>query len=256
MANSVSTLRKSLALFVLSVALMGSVGAETLPASALTDELLEKAEEPFFEGVSAYGKREYAKAAAKFKAAFDVIPHPDLLFNIARCHERLKNFTLAVRMYRKYLATQPVDETAVIHRVRGLEKRIGPLGDEPPVDPVKGPEAPPVAVDVRAGGDVPWEYVAVGVGIIGAALGAAFGLQALTHAEEAQEASDDDDRDAFDNSKALAESSATFADISYLVGAASAGVAVWLFTSKSADSEMEGFSIGIDPRGLRVRLGF
>jgi len=248
----VSALRISLTFFALSMVLVGPVSAEISPAAALTDELLEKAEEPFFEGVSAYGKREYAQAAAKFKAAFDVIPHADLLFNIARCHEQLNNFSMAVRFYRKYLDTKPVDETAVIHRVRGLKERMGPLGEDPP-PPID--RMPPPVVDGQDDG-VPWEYMAVGVGVISTALGAVMGLQALTHAGEAREASDNNDEDGFEDAKALAESSAAFADISYVLGAASAGLAIWLFSSKSDDPDMSGFSLGVDQRGFRVRLGF
>ena len=226
----------------------------------ITDELLMRAEEPFFAGVTAFGQKKYAEAAAKFEKAFALIPHRDLLFNIARCHEQLEDFKTAVQYYERYLATTPVDETAVIHRVRILKSRMGPLGDPPgPVKsaPPKSP-APDLTATVppRPGGDIPWKYIAVGGGVVSAAVGTWMGMQALQSASDAREASDDGQVERHEELRETALSNAALADISFLITAASAGAAWWLFTADDDDGGFSNLSIGVDGRGLRVQTDF
>ncbi len=209
--------------------------------------------------MAAYGQGKYAEAVKKFEAAFALIPHSDLLFNIARCHEQLKDFESAIGFYEKYLQTKPVDETAVIHRIRVLKERLGPLGDTPRVktaDTPKEPTAEEMMAEAPAFGDsapIQWKYVAVGGGVVGAALGAWMGMEALTQAEKARDA---DERSEFDDAKASAESSAALADVSFLLSAASAGLAVWLFSADAVDDGMSSLSIGVGGRAIRVKVGF
>lgn len=46
---------------------------------------------------------DYAKALEEFKAAFNAKPDPALMFNVAQCHRKLKNFEAALDLYNRYL---------------------------------------------------------------------------------------------------------------------------------------------------------
>jgi hypothetical protein len=49
---------------------------------------------------------------------------PALAYNLARCHDRLEHWDLAVRLYREYLETHPSDAAEVTQRVTLLERRL------------------------------------------------------------------------------------------------------------------------------------
>jgi hypothetical protein len=156
-----------------------------------------------------------------------------MLFNVARSREQLGDKEGAVRWYRSYLKTVPKDETAVIHRIRQLG------GDPTPADaPVKpiGPRGPtgPEVVEVGAG---PWPWVATAVGVGATAVGIALGMNALTDAEAARAS---DVRSDAQTLKTSAESKALSADLLFGVGAASIGVAVWLFLRADKAASAEG----------------
>lgn len=58
-------------------------------------------------GRGAYDRGEFDRALRYFRDAYDLLAHPDILYRIALCHERLGEDEEAVRYYRQFLAEMP-----------------------------------------------------------------------------------------------------------------------------------------------------
>jgi len=52
---------------------------------------LDKAESLFFKAFTFYQEKKYEQAAAYFQKAYSLIPHRDLLFNVARSREQMND---------------------------------------------------------------------------------------------------------------------------------------------------------------------
>ena len=92
---------------ILSLIILGSVslswsaaaddgGKMTAKQQAAYDALIEDA-------VELYSAREYEASVEKFKQAFDIQAEPELVYNIARCYERLADSEEALEWYQKFL---------------------------------------------------------------------------------------------------------------------------------------------------------
>jgi tetratricopeptide (TPR) repeat protein len=125
---------------------------------ALDQKTLDEAEATFFDGLGHYRAGRFEAAAQAFQKAHALTRHRDMLFNVARSRERMGDVPGAVEWYRAYLATQPADETAVIHKVRQLGAE--PVVQAPRRTRRRGPRrgrdnrtrAGPVALDCGRGG--------------------------------------------------------------------------------------------------------
>lgn len=226
-----------------ATALAADDDAVVAEIAVLDQETLDKAETLFFQALAHYRKERYEKAAVDFQKAFVLTNHRDLLFNIARSREKLGDQAGAIEWYRAYLATQPADETAVIHRIRQL-------GGEPTPEPVDlGAVADDVGIETplaEPSAD-PWPWVALGVGIAAAGAGTYFGLDALDQASQARAA---DTREAALPLKEGAEQSALIADIAFIAGAAAVGTAVFLWArADHAAADQGRVEVSVTPEG-------
>jgi hypothetical protein len=61
------------------------------------------ADRHFKAGVALYKEAKYAEALAEFERAYEIAPHPLVLYNIATCHRELSRYGEAVRYYRRFL---------------------------------------------------------------------------------------------------------------------------------------------------------
>ncbi|MDQ1347163.1 MAG: hypothetical protein QG573_532 [Acidobacteriota bacterium] len=80
-----------------------------------------------------YRVSNYPAALASYQAAYRLDPRPDLLFNLARCHEVMAQLPEAIGHYQRYLEEKPQAEDAALVRAR-LEslraRRAGELARE------------------------------------------------------------------------------------------------------------------------------
>ncbi|MCK6569567.1 tetratricopeptide repeat protein [Myxococcota bacterium] len=208
---------------------------------ALDQKTLDEAEAVFFDGLGHYRAGRFEAAAQAFQKAHALTRHRDMLFNVARSRERMGDIPGAVEWYRAYLATQPADETAVIHKVRQL-------GAEPVAQaPAAAPTEEPVEVETIERGPGPWPWIAAGVGVAALAGGAVMGFQALG---EAQSARDAEIRSTASKHKDTAESRALVADICFGTAALAAGTAVFLWWRADAEAAGAGrIDVGMIPGG-------
>lgn len=155
------------------------------------------------EASAAEKRADYATAIAKLREAYDLIPHPDLLYNLGQAYRLSDQPWDAIEQYERYLAVEPRGRFAAKARgfVAKLEKATAgkprpappPEPDPPPPPPapdepapVRPPPIEPPPADLRPPPPAPgvpgWRRpTAIGLGVAGlaaAGAGVYFGLQA------------------------------------------------------------------------------
>lgn len=95
----------------------------TFSVGARADERTE-ARAHFRKGMTAIADGNYDLGIEELKKAFAILPHPNVLYNIARAYVDIGDLENAVANYRRYLETNPVDRDDVARIVGALEARI------------------------------------------------------------------------------------------------------------------------------------
>jgi PEGA domain len=62
-----------------------------------------EADRHFKSGVTLYKEAKYAEALAEFERAYEIAPHPLVLYNIAGCHRELSHYAESVKYSRRFL---------------------------------------------------------------------------------------------------------------------------------------------------------
>ncbi|MGM0557706.1 MAG: PEGA domain-containing protein [Myxococcota bacterium] len=77
-------------------------------------------------GKSAYDRGEFDKSLRYFQDAYDILQHPDLLYRIGLCYERLGEDQEAVRYYRSFLKEVPdaKERGRIEKQIRVIEGRL------------------------------------------------------------------------------------------------------------------------------------
>lgn len=260
---------------LLALALAGvrpdALAQETeLDASAVT----RRVEVLSAEGVEAYKSGRYREALARFKAALALQPVANLLFNIARIHEKLGELSEAVTYYERYERAPDADAAArdqARERLTDLRAQLAArAGSSSQGDPTTtgvdatgigatgGPEAGGSALGATG-------WVLLGVGGATAITGGVLGGLALGAQSDFDGATALNEKRAYrDDAKTLALAS----DVTIGVGAAAlvAGVVLIIVDATAPPSAASGagssptFAItpaaGADGGGLQGRLTF
>jgi hypothetical protein len=64
----------------------------------------KEADQRFKRGVALFNEAKYVEALAEFERAYEIAPHPLVLYNMAGCHRQLSHYSEAVSYYRRFLA--------------------------------------------------------------------------------------------------------------------------------------------------------
>ncbi len=96
-------------------------------ARAEDQQQLETAKLFFQAGAAHYQRTEFDRAIDEFRSAYAISQRPAILYNIARCHERLAQYREAAAAFRSYLDATPgaEDRTEIQGRIALLESLIG-----------------------------------------------------------------------------------------------------------------------------------
>jgi tetratricopeptide (TPR) repeat protein len=62
-----------------------------------------EADAHFRSGVTLYKEGKYAEALAEFERAYEIAPHPLVLYNIAGCHRELSNYAESIKYSQRFL---------------------------------------------------------------------------------------------------------------------------------------------------------
>ncbi|HEY4183081.1 MAG TPA: PEGA domain-containing protein [Kofleriaceae bacterium] len=94
----------------------------------------------FKSGVDLYKEGKFAEALAEFERAYEIQPHPLVLYNIAVCHRELSHYQEAVKFYKRFivegkgqvkqdkLTTAQSELDAVLARVARVTITVSPDG--------------------------------------------------------------------------------------------------------------------------------
>src|SRR5690349_21282804 len=91
---------------------IGAVGAVAAPADALAQTApsadKKQAAKQFVDaGLAAQSAGDYDKAIALYSKAYELVPHPTLIFNLAQAHRLAGHIEQSLALYRRYLAEDP-----------------------------------------------------------------------------------------------------------------------------------------------------
>ncbi len=131
-------------------AILVACAALTLAPLALADARTE-ARAHFKKGMEEISNGKYEEGIAQLKQANEILPHPNVLYNIARAYAEEGDLESSVANYKRYLEGNPADREEVQQIVASLEGRIrrqqavaqaaqAPQTNEPPSP--TGPSAP------------------------------------------------------------------------------------------------------------------
>lgn len=107
----------------------------------------------FKKGMEAISAGKYEEGVSSLEKAYAILPHPNVLYNIARARAEAGNLEMAVEDFKKYLETNPTDKDETLAIIKGLEARIkkqeaerekaqpAPVAPVAPATP-EGPAAP------------------------------------------------------------------------------------------------------------------
>ncbi len=90
---------------------------------ALADERTE-ARAHFKKGMAAIAEGHYDVGIEELKSAYEILPHPNVLYNIARAYVDTGDLENAVSYYKRYLEGDPKDRDEVALMVTNLQDRI------------------------------------------------------------------------------------------------------------------------------------
>jgi tetratricopeptide (TPR) repeat protein len=94
-----------------------------LAADAIADSSTrERAKQVFADAEAAFKLGRFEDALRFYEAAYEIDPHPDLLFNVAQCHRNLRHYDRAIFFLESYLRdAKEIDER---DRIRALIEEL------------------------------------------------------------------------------------------------------------------------------------
>lgn len=190
------------------MSLAWSASAEQGGPDELTAEQQEEFDALVTEAVQHYSARRYEQAIDLFEQAFAIQEEPELVYNIARSHERLANREQALEWYERFInmpGTTGELRTRALSNITSLRQEITALraaeqaeqadqdsldranatGSGTPTPTPEQPVQPPPPRPLRAAG-----YALVGVGAAAMIAGGIFGGMALAAHSDFEDASE------------------------------------------------------------------
>ncbi|WP_437586499.1 TonB-dependent receptor domain-containing protein [Sorangium sp. So ce1000] len=131
-----------------------ALGSLTAARGALADARTE-ARLHFRAGMDLIAQKQFDEGIRQLQKANEILPHPNVVFNIARAHAEAGHVEQAIAAYREYLQSEPADREQVTRIVEQLEQRLAaqrgaaiPEPKQPPAPaqpPAPQPPAPGTA---------------------------------------------------------------------------------------------------------------
>ena len=237
------------------------------PAAPQDGENIRRAKELAANGRALYAEGSYAAAIEAFRGAYELAADPNLLYNIALCHEKAGAFAEAADVLDRYRAVAPqAEREALRDKVEQLRRRAAEAAEpaaepEPEPEPEPVPEPKPEPEPSRMEplplfNATAWTLLAVTVA--GAATGPALGVVSLRHSRLATDACHAGDRTLCSATAQpelkSARGSAIGADVAFAVAAGCAvGLAVVLGL-RAKKRRTERVQVDAGPLGVRGRF--
>jgi iron complex outermembrane receptor protein len=111
--------RRRAALVASALALAAVLGSTNALADARTE-----ARRHFKNGMSLVEKKRFSEGIKELEKAYELLPHPNVAFNIAQAQAEAGNLDFAIRAYRTYLQSDPPDRADVAKIMQELEEKL------------------------------------------------------------------------------------------------------------------------------------
>jgi iron complex outermembrane receptor protein len=108
----------------------------------------------FKAGMELIAKGRYDAAVEELKRANEILPHPNVTYNIGRAYLEAGNLEQAVAAFRDYVATDPPDRAAVDKQITELDERIAQQ-KAAAAAPTPAAPSPPTGEEPAPGGEEP-----------------------------------------------------------------------------------------------------
>ena len=217
---------------LIAVLMCGAIGFGTPGLGFAQSSSAEKVEQLSKDATAKYREGDFNAAIELFQKAYDIEPVPNLLFNIARCHEKLENWDKAIGFYQKFVVEPDVEKDArqaAVDRIDALnevkqalaaQERNSGTGDTVGDKQV---ETPPAAVESSP--DNTWSYVMLGTGagLIGG--GVLFGVLASSKQSDFEQSTDVGEKQ---DLRSSGQTFAMVADGFYITGAVVGLIGVYM----------------------------
>ena len=219
-------------------------------ASAAKDERIKQAKALNEEAEELYSHGQYRAAIAKLEEARKLDPDGKVLvYNLAVAHERLAEFEAAEKYYRRYLPMESDPKTR--ERVEGVLLRIEGAKQESASKPA--PPPPPLKPAERT--VEPWMFAA-GAASLALGVGAGVGIAAaVTNPGASAKTGPGVSVDDLTRAAQLAHREAVAADISFLISAAAAGAAVYLYLRPPSAASQAAPKVAAPKVAVGISLG-
>jgi len=126
----------------------------------------QRARQNFLAGIEHFRAHRYRDAIQSFQVAAQLVPSADLWFNIARSHEELSEYELAIEHYQRYLRDRvdPPDREQVEAHIESLRERAEAARAAAQSAPTEGTlrlsanrDGSEVQLDGASAGQTPWD---------------------------------------------------------------------------------------------------
>jgi outer membrane receptor for ferrienterochelin and colicin len=118
-----------------------ALAAVTTSTGALADARTE-ARVHFKAGMELIAQKKFDQGIRELEKANEILPHPNVTFNIARAHAEAGNIEQALAAYREYLGSDPPDRDKAAQIVAQLEQRLAAQRAAAAAPPPPPPERP------------------------------------------------------------------------------------------------------------------
>jgi len=231
----------------IGVWLVASLASTSFSSIAFAQDDAQKVEGLSKQAANKYREKDYPAAIDLFQKAYAIEPVPNLLFNIAKCYEKLEQWDPAIEYYQKFVVEPDVDKSArqsamdridALKEVQAAQKQAE--REAKSTDVVKAPDQK--AEPIEAGPDYTWAYVTLGTGVALIGGGAVLGVLASGEETKFNQGQTFEERK---DAKDAGETYAIVADGLYVTGGIVAVVGVLLFVTADSGSD----DVGMANRG-------
>lgn len=216
------------------------------------------------QGAEAYGEKDYDSAISFYQQAYEKEEIPVLLFNIAKCYEKQKDWKNAKKFFQEYVVAPDVEKElreSALKKIKNIEEtedaeeeqRIAEL--ERKEKKKKKGEKIEEPVPSNGGGNNTLAYVVGGSGVALLVGGGVFGLLAQQQQTTFESATTTAEKqDAQDSGKTMA----LVADGMFITGGIATAIGIYLFATSDGDDTDPSVSGWISPTssGANVRFSF